>query len=63
MLIYQEPLLLLTFGGMLRLRTPTCGRGWRGFCARGALLIFFLITRRSRRQLQDIMNDKLVSIL
>jgi len=55
--------LAITFGGMLRLRAPTGGRGWRGFCARGALFIFFLITRRSRRQLQDIMNVKLGSIL
>jgi len=25
---------------MLRLRAPTSGRGWRGFCQRGALLYF-----------------------
>jgi len=23
-------------GGMLRLRAPTLGRGWRGFCRSGA---------------------------
>ena len=53
----------LTFGGMLRLRTPTAGEGLAWFLHSRRTLFFFLITKLSRRQLQNIENVKLVSIL
>ena len=55
--------LLLTFGGMLRLRAPTTGEGLAWFLHSRRTLFFFLITILSRRQLQNIENVKLVSIL
>jgi hypothetical protein len=55
--------LTTTFGGMLRLRAPTTGEGLAWFLHSRRTLFFFLITKLSRRQLQNIENVKLVSIL